>query len=182
MNPEKFKVKAVNEKIGAFANNDLQHEDPTGANHDQFSEGLKKSLFNFMHGIGFELPLQDWFDDEVPETSLPLDLIEGYLAQPNERELKQTATILWLGGPVSYDISESVLSLDSRRETIHFECPIAEGQWLSGVLNEIVPAKVKPMFLREFEESFSASHLEGFESFWESELMEELREIGLLII
>ena len=182
LNPEKFKVKAVNKKIGTFANNDLQHEDPTGASHDQFSEGLKKSLFNFMHGIGFELPLQDWFDDEVPETSLPLDLIEGYLAQPNERELKQTATILWLGGPVSYDISESVLSLDSRRETIHFECPIAEGQWLSGVLNEIVPAKVKPMFLREFEESFSASHLEGFESFWESELMEELREIGLLII
>ncbi|HAP70456.1 MAG TPA: radical SAM protein [Flavobacteriales bacterium] len=182
LNPEKFKVKAVNSTIGAFANNDLQHEDPTGANHDQFGEGLKKSLFNYMHGIGFELPLQDWFDDEVPETSLPPDLIEGFLAQPDERALKQTATVTWLGGPVTYNISESVLSITTKQETIHLECPIAEGQWLSQVLNEVTPTSSQLVSLKMFEDSFQQHHLDDFESLWESELMEELREIGLLVL
>ena len=182
LNPEKFKVKIVNETVGAFANNDLQHEDPTGADHDQFGEGLKKSLFNFMHGIGFELPLQDWFEEEVPKTSLPPDLIEGFLAEPDERALKQTARVIWLGGPVSYDISESVLTIVTKQETIHLECPIAEGQWLSAVLNEITSTSEKPSSFGEFEKRFSENHLDDFEAFWESELLETLREIGLLTL
>jgi len=182
LSPEKFKVKAVNSTIGAFANNDLQHEDPTGANHDQFGEGLKKSLFNFMHAIGFDLPLQEWFETEVPETSLPPDLIEGFLAQLDDRELKQTASVIWLGGPVSFDISESVLTIVTKQETIHLECPIAEGQWLSTVLNEITPTSGKPTSFGEFEKRFSENHLDDYEAFWESELMESLREIGLLTL
>ncbi|MFC2176422.1 B12-binding domain-containing radical SAM protein [Bacteroidota bacterium] len=182
LDPEKFKVKIVNEKIGAFANNDLEHEDPTGANHDQFGEGLKKSLFNYMHGIGFELPLQDWFDDEVPETSLPANLIETYLAQPDERALKQTATIVWLEGPVLFDISECVLTVTTKQETIYLECSIAEGQWLSEVINQIVADNTPLISFGELEESYAAYHLADFESFWQSELMEELREIGLLVL
>ena len=179
LNPEKFKVKAVNEKVGAFANNDLQHEDPTGANHDLFSEGLKKSLFNFMHGIGFELPLQDWFEYEMPETSLPPDLIEGFLAQPDDRELKQTATMVWLGGPVSFDISESVLSITTKQETIYLDCSIAEGQWLSTFLNSI---SKEDFTFKSMMDDYSENHLQDFESLWESELMEVIREIGLLAV
>ena len=182
LNPEKFKVKAVNEKVGAFANNDLQHEDPTGADHNQFGEGLKKSLFNFMHRIGFELPLQNWFEDETPETSLPPNLIESYLAEPENRELKSTAQFVWLGSPVSYDISESILSLTSKQETIHLECPIAEVQWLSDVLNGLTPTSEQPVSFKMFEDSFHQNHLEDFESLWESELMEEIRDIGLIIL
>ena len=179
LNPEKFKVKAVNSTIGAFANNDLQHEDPTGANHDLFSEGLKKSLFNFMHGIGFELPLQDWFEDEVPETSLPPDLIKGFLTQPDDRELKQTATIVWLGGPVIFDMSESVLSITTKQETIYLDCSIAEGQWLSSFLNSM---SKEDFTFKSLMEDYSENHLQDFESFWESELIEVIREIGLLAV
>ena len=182
LNPEKFKVKTLTKEVGSFANNDLHHEDPTGADHNQFSDGLKKSLFNYMHGIGFEFPLQSWFEDEVPETSLPSNLIEGYLAQSDERELKKTATVLWLGGPVTYDISESVLSITTKQETIHLECPIAEGEWLSEVLNKLTPTSAEHVSLKGIEDSYSRNKLDDFESLWESELMEELREIGLLIL
>jgi hypothetical protein len=44
------------------ANNDINYTDKTGINHDKFSFGLKKSLFNFMHGICFDYELQEWFD------------------------------------------------------------------------------------------------------------------------
>ncbi|MFT5901488.1 MAG: hypothetical protein ACI9LA_000687 [Bacteroidia bacterium] len=109
-------------------------------------------------------------------------MIADFLAQPDERELKQTATVLWLGSPVSYDISESVLSITTKQETIHLECPIAEGQWLSQVLNEMTPTSSKAVSLKIFEDSYQQQHLDDFESLWESELMEEIREVGLLIL
>ena len=75
LDPNAFGVKTIGPQFEGFAENDLQHEDPTGANHQLFSEGLKKSLFNYMHGICFEFPLQDWFDFKVPQTSIPPDYI-----------------------------------------------------------------------------------------------------------
>ncbi len=178
-NPEKFNVKIVGESIGPFANNDLQHEDLTGADHNLFGEGLKKSLFNYMHGVGFDLSLQDWFEDKMPETSLPVNLIESYLAEPENRELKPTAQVVWLGGPAEYDISECVLTIYGKQETIYLECPISEGQWLSSVLDSM---STEEFTFKTFIEDYKDSHLEDFELFWEEELMVELREIGLLVV
>ncbi|MGB5930056.1 MAG: radical SAM protein, partial [Cyclobacteriaceae bacterium] len=62
LNPALFGAKKVTETVGSFANNDIYHHDPSGADHEQFSEGLKKSLFNYMHGLCFDFPLQQWFD------------------------------------------------------------------------------------------------------------------------
>jgi hypothetical protein len=57
IHPEKFGVKKT-EAIGTFANNDIDYIDSTGIDHNKFSFGLKKSLFNFMHGICFDYELQ----------------------------------------------------------------------------------------------------------------------------
>ncbi|HQW68602.1 MAG TPA: B12-binding domain-containing radical SAM protein, partial [Flavobacterium sp.] len=65
MFPEEFGVVPEMNEI-AFANNDIQFKDKTGINHDKFSFGLKKSLFNYMHGICFDYDLQDWFDFKIP--------------------------------------------------------------------------------------------------------------------
>ena len=78
-NPEKYKVIRVGPEKGSFANNDLIHEDPTGCNHDLFSEGLKIALYNYMQGLGFELSLQKWFEMKVPKTSHSKKLIAKYL-------------------------------------------------------------------------------------------------------
>jgi hypothetical protein len=64
--PEQFGVTKKTELIGTFANNDIEYTDSTGINHDKFSFGLKKSLFNFMHGICFDYELQDWFEFKIP--------------------------------------------------------------------------------------------------------------------
>ena len=78
-NPEKYKVIRVGPEKGSFANNDFIHEDTTGCDHDLFSEGLKIALYNYMQGLGFELPLQKWFEFKVPKTSHSKNLIIGYL-------------------------------------------------------------------------------------------------------
>ena len=57
-NPEEFGVKPVRKEI-LFAHNDVEFIDESGLDHSLFSFGLKKSLFNYMHGINFDLPLKD---------------------------------------------------------------------------------------------------------------------------
>ena len=62
-----------------FAENDLFHTDPTGTNHDQFSDGLKTSLFNFMNGAGLDWDPRDWFQFKTPATKIDPNLIYNTL-------------------------------------------------------------------------------------------------------
>jgi len=78
LNPSDYGVTPNYENI-TFANNDVDFVDQTGIDHSQFSYGLKKSLFNFMHGVGFELPIQDWFDFKVPKTKIKKNYIVSCL-------------------------------------------------------------------------------------------------------
>ncbi len=80
--PEKYNVIRTGPEFKGFANNDLYHEDPTGAQHEKFSEGLKKALYNYMHGIGLDFQLQEFFDFKIPRTHLPPVLISNYFKKP----------------------------------------------------------------------------------------------------
>ncbi|HTE09489.1 MAG TPA: B12-binding domain-containing radical SAM protein, partial [Chitinophagaceae bacterium] len=51
LKPSAFSVQKKNDNTGSFANNDIEHIDPTGADHPIFAYGLKKSLHNYMHGM-----------------------------------------------------------------------------------------------------------------------------------
>ncbi len=69
-----------------FARNDLAFEDPTGTDHDFFAPGLRKAIYNFMHGMGLEEDPRSWFaargsrKQRVPTTTVPPDLIARALA------------------------------------------------------------------------------------------------------
>ncbi len=77
--PEKYGVIRTGPEFKGFANNDLYHEDPKGANHEMFSDGLKKALYNYMHGIGIDFPLKKFFSFAIPEPLVPRTLIERSL-------------------------------------------------------------------------------------------------------
>src|SRR5690606_21425716 len=70
LHPEQFDVINLSKELGSFANNDLLHQEKSGLVHDKFSFGLKKSLFNYMHGLCFDFPLQEWFNFKVPNTKV----------------------------------------------------------------------------------------------------------------
>ena len=98
MYPEKFGVRKEKEVIGAFANNDIVHIDEKGTDHELFSYGLKKALFNYMHGICFEFKLQEWFDFKIPKTTVNKNFIKDHLFTPGYFEIKPTSKLLWIGG------------------------------------------------------------------------------------
>ena len=83
-NPDKYgiKIHPVPKKYtknGLFAENDLYFTDSTGVDHDALGEGLRKALFNFMHGNALDWPVHEWFAQAVPKTKIPAKLIASYL-------------------------------------------------------------------------------------------------------
>jgi len=64
-NPEKYGITVKEKKlprgVRRFARNDLPFEDPTGVDHEFLGEGLRRALYNYMHGLGFDLDVREWF-------------------------------------------------------------------------------------------------------------------------
>jgi radical SAM superfamily enzyme YgiQ (UPF0313 family) len=63
---------------GLFARNELPFDDPTGCDHERLGPGLRKALYNFMHGVGLDADVRSWFDD-APAPRVPPDLIRRAL-------------------------------------------------------------------------------------------------------
>ncbi|MED5621826.1 B12-binding domain-containing radical SAM protein [Ideonella sp. BN130291] len=59
----------------SFAKNDIGFVDPTGVDHDELGQALKKAIYNFMHGIGLEEDVRRWFSRKVPRPTVRRDHI-----------------------------------------------------------------------------------------------------------
>jgi len=67
LHPEQYGVSLQPLPPGKFARNDIGFIDPTGTDHDLLGVGLKKALYNYMHGIGLDEDVRAWFDHPVPK-------------------------------------------------------------------------------------------------------------------
>lgn len=63
-----------------FAQNDIDFIDPTGVDHDQLGVGLRKALYNYMHGVGLDEDVRFWFDHTVPKAKVSKNLIAQALS------------------------------------------------------------------------------------------------------
>jgi hypothetical protein len=192
MMPEKFGVQKETETIGSFANNDIVHIDKTGADHDAFSYGLKKSLLNYMHGIGFELPLKDWFDFKIPRTKIDPNYIENALTEDVVYSLKPTAKIIYLGGlpTVTYStkikkgktIESATLLFYDKKETFSLQISKAQSVWLLHILPQLMPNNEKILTFKDVQADYEAAGLEEFEMFWYNKPFSVLTDFGLLAL
>lgn len=168
---------------GTFANNDLVHSDPTGADHDLYSEGLKASLYNYMHGVCLDYPLQDWFDHDIPATSLPADLISSFLAKPNRVAPKSNQNVVWLGGPIMYDEENEELLITTKQNDYKIGCGTKKGKWLTHLLMDIdLTSSIEICTYKEIEQRYIDFGFEDFALFWYGSVIEELKKIGLVLV
>lgn len=189
MYPEDFGVKKDSEEMGTFANNDISYSDSTGIDHDQFSFGLKKSLYNFMHGVGLDFPLQDWFDFKIPKTKIHPDFISNALEESVDFKIKAGSKIVWLGGkPETTMFTKSKkgniwemisLTFHQKKQSFTIQLGKKEGEWLVGLINQISVSNQKIMTLKQIQADFETV-ADDFELFWFSKSMGLLKANGLL--
>lgn len=74
--PKAFGIELIPLPEVTFAKNDIAFIDPTGTDHDTLGIGLKKAIYNFMHGIGLEEDVRTWFD--IPFKQLPKTTVSRF--------------------------------------------------------------------------------------------------------
>lgn len=189
LHPQEYGVTPKLKEI-TFANNDVDFVDTTGIDHAMFSYGLKKSLFNFMHGIGFEMSLQEWFDFEIPPTNIAPDYIYNCLQEENVFSTKPTAKITWIGPmPMTKERvkkkkgshwEQLIFNFHSKNDLYEMVVDKDKGEWLLSTLEKLKPAS-KPVTYAQLKKDYE-TELEDFELFWYSKQVLGLRDHGLLII
>ena len=189
MLPEEFGVTPEKNTI-TFANNDINFKDKTGINHEKFSFGLKKSLFNYMHGICFDYDLQDWFDFKIPKTKVPSNFIQNCLKKEPQFTTKPNARVIWLNGtPQTETFTKSKkgnswemikLTFHHKTQTFDITLNAEEGKWLVAILDKISVFSDNKTTFTQLKADFE-TNFEDFELFWYSKPIQTLRQFGLLI-
>jgi hypothetical protein len=192
LHPEEFDVMRLGPDTGRFANNDLEHQDPLGADHDLFAEGLRKSLFNYMHGVCLDFPLSRWFDFKVPTTSVSPKYIEKSISEPADSNVRPNAIVTWLGslpelsvfeeqrGKKVQEIGELVFFNKKKEWAIETTVPV--GEWLVDILPDLLISNPEPYTLEQLKNDFETANLGTFETFSKSATWVQLRESGMLVL
>ena len=190
LEPALYGVTKETEAIGAFANNDIVHRDPAGADHDAFAFGLKKSLLNYMHGVGLDTSLHQWFDFKVPKTSIGPDYIQGVLETAVYAAAKPTAKVVFAGAQPSYEVVSkskkgatwelASLTFETTQQTVNIKVPVDQGAWLQRLLPRLSPSG--PLTLAQVRADYEAAGLDDFELFWDNKPVDGLWRVGLWLL
>ena len=191
INPEKYNVINHSVEVGTFANNDMIHEEKSGMDHQQFSYGLKKSLFNYMHGVGFDLSLQEWFDFKIPRTTIPKFYIEDVLNNETFSGHKPNQKIVWLGGipslktstkmkkGVSYE--NTMLAIHTKIEAVEIRVEKEIGEWLVQFIKDL-KQNPKTLTFQQMKSDFEEKLQMDFDVFIYSKPAERIKEVALLVV
>ena len=191
LNPEKFQVRKQSNKTGTFANNDIQHDDLSGADHEVFGFGLKKALLNYMHATCFEFPLQQWFEFKVPKTTVTPDCIKKSIEEP-ELAVNANNKVLWLGKQPQFDIIQKSkkgstwevmsISFQTLKTTYSISVEPEKGAWLLALLPKLNIANPQQLTLQAIKTDYENAGLEDFELFWDNKPVNSLYKAGLLSV
>lgn len=191
LNPAQFRVQRTGPDFGGFADNDLYHDDPEGANHDLFGDGLSKSLFNYMHGVGLDFPLKQWFDFKTPKTTIPPRYIESCLNDTIDN-VKPTSYVVWLGSIPEINYFEvekgkkvvqmAELEFHDKKKSWHLHLPALQGQWLAGIFKQLIISGHMPVTYKYLVNSYINVVSGDFTDFTATPAWQQLRANGLLLL
>ncbi len=190
MNPEKYNVKKAKEVEIVFADNDVEHIDETGTDHESFSFGLKKSLFNYMQGLCLDDSLQKWFDLPVPKTTIAPDYILKIISEEELPLFKPVTKIIFLGTVLKTEvISKSKkgshwkllqITFVTNKENISIQIDKVKGEWLVNLLPSLTVDHEHITTLQEIKNSYEQNGWDDFELFWDNKPVKTLYKVGLL--
>ncbi|WP_143961023.1 B12-binding domain-containing radical SAM protein [Litoribacter populi] len=181
--PAKFGVTRVGPDFGGFADNDLIHEDPTGAEHEWYSDGLKKALFNYMHGLGFDFDLQEWFDFEIPETSVPSNFIYNAITDEAAEKLSSNSKLVWIGNQPELKITgqnKGILFIENKTSSLQVRFKKDNEAILKWLFDNLQGHN--SIAWSALQENLQENQNPSWDRLHQSRVWNELRSVGLLIV
>jgi hypothetical protein len=85
LDPAAYGIELIPLPPVTFAKNDIGFIDPSGVDHEALGIGLRKAIYNYMHGIGLEEDVRTWFSHlpgKVPKATVGRHRIAKALSHP----------------------------------------------------------------------------------------------------
>lgn len=188
-NPQAYNIQIHENDSGPFANNDLTYEEMKPVDHDRFSFGLRKSLFNYMQGQCLDKPLQEWFDFSIPATRVAPNFIANCLNEEQLSNHPPHAQVFYGGSiPVVQTETQSKkgrqrqimqFTFETTRKTVRINLPEERGNWF---LEKLKTWQLKPETMQLVERDYEAQGWDDFDLFWYNKPIANLGEVGLWVI
>lgn len=182
-NPTKFGIEITSNINNSFSNNNLAHFDKSGVDYQKYSSGLKKAIYNYMHGVGLEMKLQNWYDFRIPKPSVKSNEIKNILSKYLSDEIYK-GKVLWVAGePTKCKINKNKTLLK-----IHGNDLIGEWKLSSPIADWVVLAyriiRSNSFGTTRFEELFDIDRKINLElsNFFKTKTWNEIKQTALLII
>jgi radical SAM superfamily enzyme YgiQ (UPF0313 family) len=67
----KLRLRILDDRETAFSRNEIPFDEPGRPDPGVFGEGLRRAVYNFMHGVGLDSDVRTWFDFPVPRPTRP---------------------------------------------------------------------------------------------------------------
>ena len=192
IDPARFGVGMEDTPPGTFANNDLVPIDLKGCDHELYGPGIEKSLYNYMHGICFDFPLQEWFDFPVPRTTVPRNLVKDIVSRDQAADPAPHSRVVWIQALPEFTffqrtkkgktVPSSRMTVHTLQEEISLVLPEKTGQWFREVLPKLLITSQEPITFSKVEELYHAAGLGSFKSFVTGPVFEPLRKSGVLLV
>jgi hypothetical protein len=191
--PEKYQCRIIDPPVGRFAANDLVHEDRIGCDPHVYAQGLNKAVYNFMHGIGTDLSIKDWFDFQVPAISIKRNYVEQAISDaPAFDSERLRSRILWMENQPHYmqydstmkgkQVRKSKFVFYTKTESFALSTSAEMGEWLNNVFNKFSIQNSELLLLEELKQNYEKHFSTPFTSFLRSREWKTLRGKGLLLI
>lgn len=189
--PESYKVEAINKGLNPFANNDVPHLDPTGADHIKYAQGLKKALYNYMHGICFDYPLQEWFDFKVPRTTVSKYKIQKAIQDQSEQKITPNQKLICLGTlgtkkaktiKKKHQVQQYIqFEIGNKRENFKLILEENIGTWFYNILEKCAAPRYNIETLSNLKSTYPLNASLPFDDFWLLEDIQNLRESNTIL-
>ncbi len=144
-----------------------------------------------MHDIGFDMPLEEWFDFKIPRSSINRNFIQNCLQTEEPFMSKASAKVIWLGGlPLVSSYTKKKkgqmreifeMSFHRKTDVVDVSMEKEYGEWFLDILDRLSINEEEVFTFATLKENFE-EQFENFELFWYSKPMLILRANGLLMV
>jgi len=92
LHPEQYGITLRPPPNITFAHNDVEFDDPVGADHDFLGVGLRKALYNYMLGVGLDADVRAWFEAPRPPGTAGVPQMQEHFAA-SRRQRRRTGLV-----------------------------------------------------------------------------------------
>jgi len=191
-NPNQFQLSKVYPINGSFANNDVAFDDEQGAEHEKYGFGLRKALYNYMHGTCFDYSMQEWFDFQVPKTTHKPNLVATTISEPLHFDFRTKKSLIYIGILPFLQQTQvtkkgklqtgTELVFPSLTDSLSVKIKPESAAWIIETLQACSVAKGFKISVMQFEKNYLEAGFTNFNEFAESYAFQLMHRSGLLFI